>query len=51
MGEDEPAAAFEALGGQLTWDELARMLGSGKYQTTLARQCAPLLGGDAAVAE
>ena len=30
-GRDE-LAAFEALGGQLTWDELARLLGHGDGQ-------------------
>jgi hypothetical protein len=31
-GQDELYAAFEALGGQLTWDELDRQLRSGRYQ-------------------
>jgi len=44
-------AAFEALGGQLTWDELTRLLGSDEYRTALVWQVTLLLGGDAAAAE
>jgi DNA-directed RNA polymerase specialized sigma24 family protein len=44
-------AAFEALGGQLTWDELTRLLGSDEYRPALVWQVMLLLGGDAAAAE
>ena len=40
-GRDE-LAAFEALGGQLTWDELARLLGHGDGQA-LSRALLALL--------
>ncbi|SRR5216683_2336513 len=50
-GQDELYAAFEALGGQLTWDELTRLLGSGEYHAALVRQATLLLGGDAAAAD
>lgn len=48
---DDELAAFEALGGQLTWDELARLLGSSKHRAALVEQAALLLDGDAAAAE
>jgi len=35
-GQDELYAAFEALGGQLTWDELDRLLRSGRCQVAAA---------------
>lgn len=38
-------AAFEALGGQLTWDELTRLLGSDEYRPALVWQVMLLLGG------
>ena len=44
-------AAFEALGGQLTWDELTRLRGSDEYRPALVGQVMLLLGGDAAAAE
>jgi RNA polymerase sigma factor (sigma-70 family) len=44
-------AAFEALGGQLTWDELTRLLGSEEYRAALVWQVMLLLGGDATAAE
>jgi DNA-directed RNA polymerase specialized sigma24 family protein len=50
-GQDEVFAAFEALGGQLTWDELDRLLGFGKYQAVLTRQAALLVGGDTVAAD
>jgi DNA-directed RNA polymerase specialized sigma24 family protein len=46
--ENELAAAFGALGGQLTWDELARLLGSGRYPAGLMRQVTTLVGDVAA---
>ncbi|HJY68620.1 MAG TPA: hypothetical protein VJ254_17995 [Streptosporangiaceae bacterium] len=49
-GQDE-RAAFEALGGQLTWDEFTRLLGPGKYRATLVEQVKLLLGGDAVAAD
>lgn len=56
MGQEEDwqaelYAAFEALGGQLTWDELTRLLGSDEYRPALVWQVMLLLGGDAAAAE
>lgn len=50
-GQDELYAAFEALGGPLTWDELARLLGSAQYRPALVQQARLLLGGDGAAAE
>jgi len=50
-GQDELYAAFEALGGQLTWDELDRLLRSGKYRAVLMRQATLLVGGDAVAAD
>jgi RNA polymerase sigma factor (sigma-70 family) len=53
QGEDRQAelyAAFEALGGQLTQDELTRLLGSDEYRPALVWQVTLLLGGDAAAA-
>jgi len=49
-GQDELYAAFEALGGQLTWDELARLLGSDQYRSAVVRQARLLLDGDGAAA-
>ena len=50
-GQDELYAAFEVLGGQLTWDELDRQLRSGRYQAFLTRQATLLVGGDAVAAD
>lgn len=50
-GQGEFYAAFEALGGPLTWDELARLLGSAQYRPALVQQARLLLGGDGAAAE
>jgi DNA-directed RNA polymerase specialized sigma24 family protein len=50
-GQDELYAVFEALGGQLTWDELTRLLGSGEYRPALVRHVTLLLGGDATAAD
>lgn len=49
--QNELCAAFEALGGQLAWRELNRLLSSTKYRTALSRHVALLLGGDAAAAD
>jgi hypothetical protein len=43
-------AAFEALGGPLTWDELTQLLGSDQYRPALVQQARLLLGGDGAAA-
>jgi hypothetical protein len=54
MGENDEAelyAAFEALGGQLTWDELARLLDSGRYPAALGRLAALLLDDDSVLAD
>ena len=50
-GQDELYAAFEALGGALTWDELGRLLGSDQYRPALVQQAGLLLDGDGAAAE
>ena len=50
-GQDEVYAAFEALGGPLTWDEFARLMGSGRYPAALMQQVTILMSGDAAAAE
>jgi DNA-directed RNA polymerase specialized sigma24 family protein len=50
-GQDELYAAFEALGGPLTWDELTRLLGSDQYRPALVQQARLLLDGDGAAAE
>jgi predicted RNA polymerase sigma factor len=50
-GQDDLYAAFEALGGRLTWDELTRLLDSGKYHAVLVQHVTLLLGGDAAAAD
>jgi DNA-directed RNA polymerase specialized sigma24 family protein len=51
QSDDELLAAFEALGGQLTSDELARLLGSGRYPAGLMRLAKLLLDGDPVAAE
>jgi DNA-directed RNA polymerase specialized sigma24 family protein len=43
--QDELCAAFAALGGRLTWDELTRLLGSDEYYDAVVRLAALLLGG------
>lgn len=48
--QDELIAAFAALGGPLTWDEFARLLGSDEYYDALVRLAALLLDGDTAAA-
>ena len=50
-GQDELYAAFEALGGALTWDELTRLLGSDQYRPALVQQARLLLDGNGAAAE
>ena len=50
-GQDELYAAFEALGGPLTWDELTQLLDSDQYRPALVQQARLLLGGDGAAAE
>ncbi len=50
-GQDELYAAFEVLGGPLTWDELGQLLGSDQYRPALVQQAGLLLDGDGAVAE
>lgn len=50
-GQDELIAAFAALGGRLTEDELMRLLGSAEYKGSVVRLAALLLAGDAAAAE
>jgi hypothetical protein len=50
-GQDEIDALFDALGGELSWDELTQMMGAGRCPVTLARQAAFLVGGDSATAE
>jgi len=50
-GQDELIAAFAALGGPLTTDELIRLLGSEEYYRALVRLAALLLDGDTALAE
>ena len=49
-GRDELYAAFEALGGPLTWDEFTRLLGSDQYRPALVQQARLLLDGDGAAA-
>jgi DNA-directed RNA polymerase specialized sigma24 family protein len=49
-GQDELIAAFAALGGPLTRDELMRLLGSDQYYGALVRLAAFLLDGDTAAA-
>ena len=54
MGQDDEAelyAAFEALGGQLTWDELAHLLDSGRYPAVLGPLAALLLDDDSVLAD
>ncbi len=48
QGRDELIAAFTALGGPLTGDELMRLLGSYEYYGALVRLAALLLDGDTA---
>lgn len=50
-GREELHAAFAALGGRLTLDELTRLLGSDAVHGALVRQAALLLDGDTAAAE
>jgi DNA-directed RNA polymerase specialized sigma24 family protein len=50
-GQDELIAAFAALGGPLTGEELMRLLGSGEYSGALVRLAALLLNGETATAE
>lgn len=50
-GQDELYAAFEALGGPLTWDELTQLLGSDQHRPALVQQVRLLLDGDGAAAE
>jgi RNA polymerase sigma factor (sigma-70 family) len=50
-GQDELYAAFEALGGPLTWDELTQLLGSDRYRPALVQQAKLLLDGEGAAAE
>lgn len=50
-GQGELYAAFEALGGPLTWDELTQLLGSDQYRPALVQQAKLLLDGDGAAAE
>ena len=49
-GQDELYAAFEALGGVLTWDELTQLLGSDQYLPALVQQARLLLDGDGVAA-
>ena len=54
MAQDDEAelyAAFEALGGQLTWDELAHLLDSGRYPAVLGPLAALLLDDDSVLAD
>ena len=51
QGQDELIAAFAALGGRLTADELMRLLGSEDYYGALVRLATLLLDGDTALAE
>jgi hypothetical protein len=50
-GQEELYAAFAALGGRLTWDELTRLLGSDDYHDAVVRLAKLLLGGNSAAAE
>jgi DNA-directed RNA polymerase specialized sigma24 family protein len=50
-GEPELIAAFAALGGPLTMDELLLLLGSEEYHGALVRLATLLLDGDTALAE
>ncbi len=50
-GQDELIAAFAALGGRLTAEELMRLLKAGQYSGALVRLATVLLDGDTAVAE
>jgi hypothetical protein len=49
-GQDEPVAAFAALGGPPTADEFIRLLGSDEYYGVVVQLAALLLHGDAAAA-
>jgi DNA-directed RNA polymerase specialized sigma24 family protein len=54
VSEDEEVeliAAFAALGGPLSMDELIRLLGSEEYHGALVRLATLLLDGDTALAE
>lgn len=50
-GQDELIAAFAALGGRLTEDELTRLLGSAEYYGSVVRLAGLLLAGDTAAAD
>lgn len=50
-GQEESCAAFAALGGRLTWDELTRLLGSDEHYATVVRLAMLLLGGKTTAAE
>ena len=50
-GQDELRAAFAALGGRLTWAELAWLLGSDEYHDAVVRLASLLLGGNRAAAD
>ena len=50
-GQEELCAAFAALGGRLTWDELTRLLGSDEYYAATVRLAVLLLGGKTTAAE
>lgn len=50
-GQDELIAAFAALGGRLTEDELMRLLGSAECHGSVVRLAGLLLAGDTAAAE
>lgn len=50
-GQDELIAAFAALGGPLTGDELARLLGSAEYHDSVVWLAGLSLAGDTAAAE
>jgi DNA-directed RNA polymerase specialized sigma24 family protein len=49
--QDELIAAFAALGGRLTGDEIARLLGSAEYYGRTIRLARLVLAGDSAAAE
>jgi len=49
-GQDELIAAFAALGGRLTAEELMRLLKAGEYSGALVRLATLLLDGDTAAA-
>ena len=49
-GQDELIAAFAALRGRLTAEELMRLLKAGRYSSALVRLATLLLDGDSAAA-